>query len=133
MEPQEPTLQESTLQESTLQESTRGPLSREQIVRFADAVDDHNPVHVDEAFAQAAGLPSVIAHGPLTVALALDAVVEQIGPARLRSAQARLSAPVFPGDVLNVVPTEKGPEIVLEVRKADGTPVATIALAGDGI
>lgn len=109
-----------------LHEASRGPLDRVQIARYAGAVNDFNPVHVDEEFAKASGLPSVIAHGPLTVALALDAVVEQVGPRALRSAQARLSAPVFPGDVLTVVPTERG----VEVRKADGTVAATIVLEG---
>lgn len=107
-----------------LQESRRGPIGREQIARYADAVGDHNPVHLDDGFARAAGLPSVIAHGPLTVALAIDAVVEQVGPAALRSAKARLSAPVFPSDELVVVPTDGG----VEVRKADGTTVATVRL-----
>lgn len=112
----------------SLTEATRGPVTRVQIARYAGAVNDFNPVHVDEEFARAAGLPSVIAHGPLTVALALDAVVEQLGPAALRSAQARLSAPVFPGDELTVVPAPDG----AEVRKADGTSVATIALTRVG-
>lgn len=110
-----------------LVESTRGPITRAQINEYAAAVDDFNPVHVDEEFAIGAGLPSVIAHGPLTVALALDAVVEQLGPEVLRSARARLSAPVYPGDVLTVVPTADG----VEVRKADGTAAATIALDTD--
>lgn len=107
-----------------LQELTRGPLTREQIAAYADVVGDHNPIHLDEAAAKAAGLPSVIAHGPLTVALALDAVVEQLGASGLRAARARLSAPVFPGDVLTVVPTEKG----VEVRKDDGTVAAVVTL-----
>lgn len=107
-----------------IEECTRGPVNRVQIARYAGAVDDYNPVHVDEEFAKAAGLPSVIAHGPLTIALALDAVVAQLGPAALRSATARLSAPVFPGDVLLVAPTDAG----VEVRKASGTVVATVAL-----
>lgn len=113
-------------------ETICAPVSRVQISRYAGAVNDYNPVHVDEEFAKAAGLPSVIAHGPLTIALALDAVVAQLGPDVLRSATARLSAPVFPGDELTVVPTEKG----IEVRKADGTVAATVALtlaaAADG-
>lgn len=108
----------------TLQESRRGPLNRVQIARYAGAVGDFNPVHVDDEFARAAGLPSVIAHGPLTVTLALDAVVEQLGPDALRSAKARLSAPVFPGDELAVVPVDGG----VEVRKADGSVVATVQL-----
>ena len=109
----------------SLVERTCAPVSRVQLARYAGAVDDYNPVHVDEEFARAAGLPSVIAHGPLTVSLALDAVVAQVGPAALRSATARLSAPVFPGDVLTVSPTDTG----LEVRKADGTVAATLTLA----
>jgi acyl dehydratase len=108
----------------TLEERTRGPVTRVQIARYAGAVGDFNPVHVDDEFARASGLPSVIAHGPLTVTLALDAVVEQLGPEALRSAKARLSAPVFPGDELTVVPTADG----VEVRKADGTVAATVRL-----
>jgi len=108
----------------TIQESRRGPVDRVQIARYAGAVGDFNPVHVDDEFARAAGLPSVIAHGPLTVTLALDAVVEQLGPDALRSAKARLSAPVFPGDELVVVPVDGG----VEVRKADGSVVATVQL-----
>ncbi len=108
----------------TLGERTRGPVTRVQIARYAGAVGDFNPVHVDDEFARASGLPSVIAHGPLTVTLALDAVVEQLGPQALRSAKARLSAPVFPGDELTVVPTADG----VEVRKADGTVAATVRL-----
>ncbi|WP_261575803.1 MaoC/PaaZ C-terminal domain-containing protein [Frankia gtarii] len=109
---------------ATLGERTRGPVTRVQIARYAGAVGDFNPVHVDDEFARASGLPSVIAHGPLTVTLALDAVVEQLGPQALRSAKARLSAPVFPGDELTVVPTADG----VEVRKADGTVAATVRL-----
>jgi acyl dehydratase len=109
---------------TNLSERTRGPVNRVQIARYAGAVGDFNPVHVDEEFAKQAGLPSVIAHGPLTVALALDAVVEQLGPRALRTATARLLAPVFPGDQLTVVPADGG----VQVCKADGTKVATVQL-----
>jgi acyl dehydratase len=107
-----------------LRQASRGPVTRVQIARYAGAVGDFNPVHVDDEFARAAGLPSVIAHGPLSVALALDAVVEQVGPEALRSAKARLSAPVFPGDELIVIPAEDG----VQVTKADGTVVASVRL-----
>lgn len=110
-----------------LNEATRGPVDRVQIARYAGAVGDFNPVHIDDDFAKAAGLPSVIAHGPLTVALALDAVVEQVGAHRMRSASARLTAPVFPGDELTVVPTDDG----VALRKADGSTVATVRLERD--
>ena len=100
------------------------PLTRAQIARYAGAVDDFNPIHVDEEFAKTAGMPSVIAHGPLTVALALDLVIAQLGPGGLASANARLTAPVFPGDRLAVVPTDEG----AQVEKQDGTVVATLTL-----
>lgn len=100
------------------------PLTRVQIARFAGAVDDFNPVHVDEEFARAAGMPSVIAHGPLTVALALDLLVAQVGTDSLCSLEARLTAPVFPGERLAVVPTDTG----AQVEKDGGTVVAILTL-----
>jgi acyl dehydratase len=111
-----------------VQQASRGPVTRVQIARYAGAVGDFNPVHIDDEFARAAGLPSVIAHGPLIVALALDAVVEQVGAGALRSARARLSAPVFPGDELTVEPADGG----VRVTKADGTVVASIRLEEAG-
>jgi acyl dehydratase len=104
--------------------ATTKPVSRVQIARYAGAVGDFNPIHLDDAFAAKAGLPSVIAHGPLTLALVLDAIVSQIGPSALDSFDARLRAPVFPGDELVITPTPDG----VEVAKADGTVVATVTL-----
>lgn len=109
---------------TSIEQTTTEPVTRVQIARYAGAVDDYNPVHVDEEFAKAAGMPSVIAHGPLTVALALDAIVGQLGVEALRSLEARLTAPVFPGDRITVVPTEKG----AEGRKDDGTVVLKLTL-----
>ena len=91
------------------------PLARPQIARYARAVNDFNPIHLDDEFAKAAGMPSVIAHGPLTAALVIDRLVAQIGADALGAADVRLRAPVFPGDVLIVSRTEDG----VEARKAD--------------
>ena len=109
-----------------LKESTAPAVTREQILRYAGAVKDFNPIHVDEEFAKAAGMPSVIAHGPLTASIVLDLIVGQIGACGLAAAQIRFRAPVFPGDELSIVPTEEG----AEVRKADGSVAATVALRG---
>jgi acyl dehydratase len=111
-----------------VQQASRGPVTREQIARYAGAIGDFNPVHIDDEFARAAGLPSVIAHGPLVVALALDAVVGQVGAGALHSARARLSAPVFPGDELTVEPADGG----VRVTKADGTVVASVRIEEGG-
>jgi acyl dehydratase len=104
--------------------ATTEPVSRVQIARYAGAVGDFNPIHLDDAFAAKAGLPSVIAHGPLTLALILDVIVGQLGPDALTSFDARLRAPVFPGDQLTVTPSDEG----VEVSNASGTVVATVTL-----
>lgn len=46
-----------------------GPISRTMIALYAGGSNDHNPLHLDPAFAQAAGLPDVIGQGMLTMAL----------------------------------------------------------------
>lgn len=99
-----------------------GPVRPVQMVRYAAGVDDFNPVHFDDTFARSSGLPGVIVQGPLTVALAVDAIVSQTGLTSLRALDARLRAPVFPSEELSVVPTDSG----AEVRKADGTVAATL-------
>jgi acyl dehydratase len=106
---------------SQLVTGTTEAVSRVQIARYAGAVGDFNPIHLDDAFAAQAGLPSVIAHGPLTLALILDVIVPQAGPSSMESFEARLRAPVFPGDQLTVVPTDDG----IEAKNASGTVVAT--------
>jgi acyl dehydratase len=107
-----------------LETATTEPVTRVQIARYAGAVGDFNPIHLDDAFAQKGGLPSVIAHGPLTLTLILDLIVAQVGNEALSTFDARLRAPVFPGDQLTIVPTADG----VEVRNSGGTVVATIAL-----
>lgn len=79
-----------------------GSLSLEQLVRFAGAVQDFNPIHYDPEFAKAAGLPGVIAQGPLTVLVALDALIAANGAASLQGFQARLKGPVVPGAPLSI-------------------------------
>lgn len=109
-----------------LKESTAPAVTREQILRYAGVVGDFNPIHVDDGFAQAAGMPSVIAHGPLTAAIVLDMIVSQISSNGLAAAEVRFRAPVFPGDELSIVPTEGG----VDVRKGDDSVAATVVLRG---
>jgi acyl dehydratase len=79
----------------------RRTVTREQIERYARASGDHNPIHLDESFARAAGLPGVIAHGLLTLALAGQLVTEWLQDrARLRRLDARFADMVLPGDEL---------------------------------
>ncbi|MDR0594647.1 MAG: MaoC family dehydratase N-terminal domain-containing protein [Bifidobacteriaceae bacterium] len=71
-------------------------LTRSDLVRYAAASGDSNPIHLDEAAARAAGLPGVIAHGMLTMGQVIGPLVDWAGgdPAVVASYQARFARPV---------------------------------------
>ncbi|MDB6000106.1 MAG: hypothetical protein JWP52_1805, partial [Rhizobacter sp.] len=73
-----------------------------QIVRIDGAVQHFNPVHYDPEFAKNAGLPGVIAQGPLTYLVALDALMSAGLVKPSGSFAVRLKAPVFPGAPLSL-------------------------------
>src|SRR5690348_5326635 len=104
------------LEEVVLKDS----VTRAQIEGYAKVVGDSNPIHFDEEFARRAGMPSVIAPGPLTLSLALDAVVRQCGADSLAGVTIRFSAPVTPGDRLRIIPAGMS----FEVRTEAGQKVA---------
>jgi len=54
-------------------------VNRALLKQYADASGDQNPIHQDEAFAKSVGLPDVIAHGMLTMALVGKYVTELAG------------------------------------------------------
>lgn len=54
-------------------------VNRALLKQYADASGDHNPIHQDEEFAKSVGLPDVIAHGMLTMALVGKYVTEFAG------------------------------------------------------
>ncbi|EMD29182.1 MaoC family dehydratase [Amycolatopsis azurea] len=70
-------------------------VTREQLVRYAGASLDFNPIHWNEAFAKEVGLPDVIAHGMFTMALGSRLVTDWLGdPGRLVDYFARFTRPV---------------------------------------
>jgi acyl dehydratase len=77
-----------------------GPVSRTQIVRFAGAGGDFNPMHHDEEFARAAGQPSVFAMGQLQAAMLGRLAADWLGAEALRSLAVRFTDKVWPGDML---------------------------------
>ena len=87
---------------AALEPITRGPITRSQIARFAAATGDFNPIHTDEAFAQKIGFPSVVAHGPLTLAFLAQALGHNFGADKVRAVAAQFRAPILPGDILRV-------------------------------
>jgi acyl dehydratase len=52
------------------------PISRFDLVRYAGASGDFNPIHWNERFAKSVGLPDVIAHGMYTMAVAVQLVTD---------------------------------------------------------
>jgi acyl dehydratase len=71
------------------------PLTRDSLVRYAGASGDFNPIHYRDDVAHSVGLPGVLAHGMLTMGLAIQPVVDWAGdPARVIDYQVRFTRPV---------------------------------------
>ena len=76
----------------------RRSASRGDLVRYAAATGDANPIHRDHAAARAAGLPGVVAHGLLLAAWFFQAAARfRAGPHPLQSARVRFRRPLRPG------------------------------------
>ena len=91
----------------------RYPVTRADLVAYAEASGDHNPIHQDDEVATAVGLPGVIAHGMYTLALAARAVATWFPGAEVVSLGSRFTNPV-------VVPAEGGTEVEVAGVAADG-------------
>jgi len=99
--------------------SVASSVDPDQALRYAEASGDANPIHVDDAAAQAVGLPGVILHGMCTMALCGRDVVDELAggdPTLLRRLAVRFYRPVFPGNDLVTtmydVGTEFGHQVV---------------------
>jgi len=70
------------------------PINRALLIAYANASGDQNPIHQNEEFAKSVGLPDVIAHGMLTMALAGKYVSDIAGSAAVKEFSARFTKPV---------------------------------------
>jgi acyl dehydratase len=76
-------------------------LSRTQLVQYAGASGDYNPVHTDEIFAtKIAGYPTVFAHGMLSMGATGRMLTNWVGDGRLTKYGVRFVSQVWPGDSL---------------------------------
>ena len=70
-------------------------LTRDSLVRYAGASGDFNPIHYRDDVAKNVGLPGVLAHGMLTMGVAVQSTVNWIGdPGRILDYQTRFTRPV---------------------------------------
>lgn len=71
-------------------------LTRDNLVRYAGASGDFNPIHYRDDIAVSVGLPGVLAHGMLTMGFAVQPVSNWVGdPARIVDYQVRFTRPVL--------------------------------------
>lgn len=114
-------------------------VERINLVMYAGASGDFNPIHWNETFAKAVGLPDVIAHGMYTQAQLGTLLVELAGgdPGRILSFSLRFSAPVVVADDggaeldlrAEVVAVEEGVASISMTARSAGVDVVKDAVA----
>jgi len=78
-------------------------VSKEMIQTYADASGDHNPLHLDEAYARKAGLEKPIAHGMLILGLSLSALEDWgLSMKGIRKLRTRFKEKVAEGDTIEI-------------------------------
>lgn len=98
-------------------------LKRTQLVQYAGASGDYNPVHTDEKFVtEVAGYPTVFAHGMLTMGMTGTLLTNYVGDGRLTKYGVRFVNQVWPGDTLT------GTAEVVEIREEDGEHLVDLKL-----
>lgn len=98
-------------------------LTRTQIVQYAGASGDYNPVHSDEKFVtEIAGYPTVFAHGMLTMGMTGTLLTDWVGDGRLTNYGVRFVNQVWPGDTLTATAE------VTAIRNEDGQDLADLTI-----
>lgn len=110
-------------------------LKRTQLVQYAGASGDYNPLHTDDLYTrEVAGYPGVFAHGMLTMGLTGKLLTDWVGDGRLTNFGVRFVNQVWPGDTLTgtaevaALREEAGVHLVdltITTTNQDGTPVVT--------
>lgn len=103
-----------------------GPVTQTDIVRFAGAGGDFNPLHHDPGFVATSGFPGVIAMGQMQAGILAGWLSDTFGVEHVRSFGVRFVAPVFIGDTLTLGGT------VVSIDETDGESLATLDLVASG-
>ena len=99
-------------------------LTRTDLVRYAGASGDFNPIHHDEEFAKMAGNPTVFGHGMLTAGLVGKCLTDFVGAENLRRYKVRFATRVWPGDTITCTGRVTRKYDEGEERRIDGEVVA---------
>jgi acyl dehydratase len=104
---------------ATMTEGAEAPvkevtLSRTDLVQYAGASGDFNPMHHDEIQAQASGLPSVFGHGMFSMGFLARAITDYVGVGNLKRYKVRFAKQTWPGETFTTKVTVTGK------RKEDG-------------
>ncbi len=99
-------------------------LTRTQIIQYAGASGDYNPLHTDEIFTtQVAGYPTVFAHGMLSMGVTGKMLTNLVGDGRLTKYGVRFVNQVWPGDTLTAKAT------VDAIREEDGETLVDLSVS----
>ena len=104
-------------------------ITRDSLVRYAGASGDFNPIHYRDDIAEFVGLPGVLAHGMLTMGIAIQTVVDWAGdPSRIVDYQVRFTRPVVvdPNDGATLTVSAKAAVIEAENQRARIDLMATV-------
>ena len=88
-------------------------LDRTDLVRYAGASGDFNPMHHDEVKAVAAGQPSVFGHGMFSMGFLGSAITDYVGVGNVRRYQVRFAKQTWPDEKLST-------SIVVTGKRTDG-------------
>lgn len=111
------------------EKKTLPPITRTQLVKYAGASGDYNPIHTDEEFAKNSPLKGIIAHGMLSMGFITQYVEESIGnPLLIKELTVQFRAVVRPGDVVTIEVVEESTEqdvtnLKLEVKNQENSIV----------
>ena len=108
---------EATLHYKDVKEGDEAPvkrhtLTRTDLVRYAGASGDYNPMHHDEILATGAGQPSVFGHGMFSMGILGAALTDYVGVGRLTHYKVRFSRQTWPGEELST-------KIVVTAKRVD--------------
>ena len=116
----------------------RHTLTRTDLVRYAGASGDFNPMHHDEVAATGVGLPSVFGHGMFSMGVLGRAIGDWVGAGALRRFQVRFTKQTWPGEELvsRVTVTgkrEEGGERLLDLEVSLANADGEVKVAGEAV